>query len=159
MIALLSVAPPSSPRADEGAERLFPEIAPGGELQERLDTGARERDHGFAGHAALFGGVAGGGADKLREPREIGLAVQHQGVVALVGDDILAEGGAEGGEPLADGAEAGPGGVIQMRAGPAEGDVIALEHPVLLGGEVRGSFACGTARPPGRTRRCRDRCG
>ena len=36
----------------EGAEDFFAQIAPVGELQERLDAGARQRDH-MAGELAL----------------------------------------------------------------------------------------------------------
>ena len=56
----------------------------------------------LAGQTARLGGLAGGGAQEIRKSGEIGLGLQHQHVVALVGEHVLAESGAERREPLAD---------------------------------------------------------
>ena len=102
---------------DPGAERLLAQIAARGELQERLDAGARERDDVLAGHAALGGGRARRRAHEIGQAGEVVLALEHQRVVLLVGQHVLAEGRAERGQPLGDLGEPLLGGGVE--AAPA----------------------------------------
>ena len=55
----------------------------------------------LAGQAALLRGGAGLRAHVFAEAGEVVLAVEHQDKGLLVGEHILAEGGAEFGEPFA----------------------------------------------------------
>ncbi len=82
---------------------------------------------------ALLRGHAGGSADTVRQAGQVRLAFEHQRIGLLVGEHILAEGGAQRRQPLVDGGESSLGGRRQRRAGALEIQVIALEHPLLLG--------------------------
>ena len=76
---------------DPGAERLFAQVAARGELQERLDARARQRDDVLAGHAALGRRRARRRAHEVRQAGEVLLALERQRVVLLVGEHVLAE--------------------------------------------------------------------
>ena len=101
MVALLSLALPLSPRAVKALKSLFAQVAAGGALQERLDRGARQRHDRLAGHAALFGRSPGGGDKAVRQARAVVLAELHEPLL-LVAEQMVAEAGAEMGQPLVD---------------------------------------------------------
>ncbi len=75
-------------------------------------------------------------AGSLAQPREVLLAFEHQRIGLLIGQNILAEGGAELGQPFADSGDPRLGVLRQAGAGAAEGDVIALQDPRLFGRET-----------------------
>ena len=120
---------------DPGPERLLAQIASRRELQERLDARARQRDHVSLREPALLRGGARGVAHVIRQARQVRLAVEHQRIGLLVGQHVLAERGPERRQPLVDGGEPRLGGGIERRAGALEIQMIALEHPRLLGVE------------------------
>ena len=84
---------------------------------------------------SLAAAAAAARAPSLK-PREVLLAFEHQRIGLLVGQNILAEGGAELGQPFADSGDPRLGVLRQAGAGAAEGDVIALQDPRLLGRET-----------------------
>src|SRR5262245_19444301 len=71
--------------------------------------------------------------DKIRQPRQIVLALELKRIGLLVGKDILAERGAERCEPLVDLSEPLTRVGIERRAGALEHQVVALQHACLLG--------------------------
>ena len=120
MIALLSVAPPLSPRAIQ-ARNAFSRRSRRDEYCRNGST--LERDSVIdmaAGKSARVRGLPRGGAHIVRQAREIRLALEFDEGVALVRQHILAEGGAERGEPLADRRQPILRGLFEMRAGAAE---------------------------------------
>ncbi len=134
MMLLLSRAVAVVAARDPRPERLLAQLAPGGELQERLDAGAAERDRILALQAALLRGPARGGAGEIRQSGEIVLAKRHH-VGLFVRQHVLAEGRAETGEAIPDLLQPLLGGRIKSRARAAEQRVVALQHARLLGGE------------------------
>ncbi len=106
------------------------------ELQERLDAGARQGDHVAVRDVTLLGGGARRGAHEIRQAGEIALALEHERVFLLVGQQVLAERRAERGEPLVDLGQARLRRRGQRGAGARVLDVIALEHAPLLGREA-----------------------
>ena len=119
----------------EGLEDLLAQVAAGGALQERLDRGARQRHDRLAGHAALFCRSLGRGDERLRKAGAIVLAELHEPVL-LVAEQMMAERGAELGQPLVD---LGPpllGGLVEAGAGAVEVGVGALQQPHLLAGQA-----------------------
>ena len=61
--------------------------------------------------------------------------LEHQGEGLLIGQHILAEGGAEARQPLADLRQPRFFAGVERRAGADEMGVIALQHARLLGGQ------------------------
>src|SRR3984957_8778470 len=96
------VRAPVRPARDERPESLLPEIAPGRELQERLDRGTGERDRMFAGMAALGRRLRGRGEKLLWQPREIFRLLEDEKEVLFVREYVLSKRGAERRQPLAD---------------------------------------------------------
>src|SRR5271156_313141 len=95
------VRAPVRPARDERPERLLPEIAPGGELQERLDRGTRERDRMFTGMAA-FGRCLRGWREKLLwKTGEIFRLLEDEEEVLFVREHVLPERSVERRQPLA----------------------------------------------------------
>jgi hypothetical protein len=116
---------------DPGGEQLLTQVAPSGELQERLDVRTSKGDGVAAGIPAPFGGALRRRAHELRQAREI-IRRERQGVALLVGQHVLAEGRPEGGKALHDLGEPPLAAFIEAGAGAAERDVIALQHALLL---------------------------
>ncbi len=124
--------------ADPSAVCLVAQVAPAGELQERHHQRARQGD-GMPTRVAAFGGRLGGGVTHaLRQPGEVVLALEHELVAALVGEHVLAEGGAEHGKALDDGTE--PVLVRRREPGPAADEVLdrEVEYASLFGVERLG---------------------
>ena len=86
---------------DEGPVRPSRAGRAGRALQERLDRGARQRHDRLAGEPALFRRGPGGGDKAVGEPGAVVLAELHEPVL-LVAEQMMAEAGAEMGEPLVD---------------------------------------------------------
>ena len=123
-----AVLAPRDPRL----EARLAKVAPAGELQERLDRGAGERDCVLAFDAARLRRGCRCVAHGLRQSGEVGFAIQHERVSALVGKHILAELGAERRLPLGD---LGEPPLLLRREGSAvshEGDVQPLQYARLL---------------------------
>ena len=116
---------------DEGLVDLLAQLAPARALQERLDRGARQRHDRLAGHAALAGGGPGGGDEAVRKAVEIGLAELHEPVL-LVAEQMVAEAGAEMGQPLVDLGHPLLGRLVEAGAGAVEAGIGALQEPPLL---------------------------
>ena len=117
---------------DPGAKDLLAQIAPGGELQERLHARARGGDDVLAGKATLLGRRLGGCAHEIGKPGEVVLAVEHERVALLVRQHVLAEGRAEGGEAFVDFAEPRFRSGIERGARTLVHRVIAIEHARLF---------------------------
>ena len=77
-----------------GLPHLLPELALGGEGQERGHGGARVGDGVLALLATLRGGGGGGGAQRFREAPELRLVDEHH-VALLVREDVVGELGVE----------------------------------------------------------------
>ncbi len=134
VVAVLAAAAP-------GFEGGLAQVAAGGELEERLDRRARQRDDVLAREAQVVGGLCGGLADELGQAGEIGLAVEDEAVGLLLGEHVLGELGADGGEALVDGGDAFLGLGAEIGAGPDEAGVGALEDAHLLGVEAEAVAA------------------
>ena len=119
----------------EGAEDLFAQVAALGELQERLDAGARQRDH-VAVELALLRFGFHRLAHEVGQAGELGFAVDGEREGLLVGEHVLAERGAQGGKALGDFGKPLLRGVVEAGAGAAEAGVVALQHALLLGIEA-----------------------
>ena len=115
----------------ESLEHLFAQIAAGGALQERLHEGARQRHDCLAGHAALLGRGPGGRDKTFSQAVAIGLAELHEPVL-LVAEQMMAEGGAEMGQPLVDLGHPLLGCLVEPGAGAVEAGIGALQQPQLL---------------------------
>ena len=77
------------------------QVAARREGQKRLDRGARQGDHVFAGETALGRRGGSGGAGEFGQPVEIGF-VEHEPPFVLVVQDVLAEQRVQRREPLGD---------------------------------------------------------
>ena len=115
-----------------GAKGGLAQVAPGRELQERLDARSRQGDRVLAGMAAVGGDARGAGDEKIRQAVEIGL-VQQQEPVLFVREHILAELGGERRQPLGDRGQPRLGFGRRARAGAGEIEMIALKHARLFG--------------------------
>ena len=118
---------------DPGAKNLFAQVAPRGELQERLDARARSGDGVLAGKPALLGRRPRCRAHEIRKTGEVVFAVEHQRIALLVRQHVLAERGAERGEALVDVGEPRLRRGVKRSAGADKFQVIALEQAPLLG--------------------------
>ena len=78
------------------------------------------------------GRLRGRGAHRVGQAGEIGLAVQHQQIVLLVGQHVLAELRAERRRPLGDLRQARLGLLVELGTGLDEAAMVALEHARLL---------------------------
>jgi len=75
-------------------------------------------------------------AHEFRKPGKLGFAVERQRVGLLVGEQVLAERGAELSQALDDLGETLLRRAIEGDASAATGYVIALEHALLFGGKI-----------------------
>ncbi len=107
------------------------QVAAGRERQKRLDRGARQGDHVFAGETALDRRSGSGGAGEFRQPGEVGF-VEHEAPVVLVVQDILAEQRVQRREPLGDRRHARLLLRTEQRPGPHEAQMIAFEQTALV---------------------------
>ena len=131
----------------EGLVDLLAQLAPGRALQERLDRGARQRHDRLAGHAALAGGGPGGGDKTVGKAGEIGLLQLHEPVL-LVAEQMVAEGGAEMGQPLVDLGHPLLGRLVEAGAGAVEAGIGALQQPRLLAGQTEAGALVVQHRDP-----------
>ena len=113
------------------APGTLPQVTSRREDQEWLDRGTGQGD-GVAGDATLGGCLGGGGAGEVGQAIELGLT-QHHLPLGFVAQHVLAEIGVQRGQALGDLRHAGAAGVIQGRAGAAEGAVAAFEQAGLVG--------------------------
>ena len=120
---------------DESAEDFLAQVAPGAELEEGQGARARQRDD-VAGKAALPGFTFHGFAHERGQAGKFGLIGKLKREGLLVGEDVLAECGAERREALHDLDEARSRRGAERRAGTAEGHMIALQHALLFGVEI-----------------------
>ena len=84
---------------------------------------------------ALGAGGARGGQHEIGKAGAVGLGFEHQRVGLLIGEHVLAEGGAQSREPLADRREAGTCGAVKAGAGAGEIKMVAFQHAQLFGAE------------------------
>ncbi len=137
MIALLSVLPPSSPRAIQ-ARNAFSRRS---RRAENCRNGSTlERDSVMTCLPAMpalgRGRARRLASTKSGRPAQIVLAVEHERVGLLVGEHVLAERRAERRQPLADLGEPLARLGIERGAGALEHQVIAFQHARLLGIEA-----------------------
>ena len=110
----------------------FAQVAPLGEGQERNDVRARQRDHRALGDAALARRLLRRGADERRQAGEIGLALEDQAKLALVGEHVLAESRRQLGEAPHDRRVARLLGRREPGAGADEVEVESLQDALLF---------------------------
>ncbi len=116
-----------------GAKRLLAQVAALGELQERLDRRARQRDHILPLPQVAIARGAGRRLDQeIGQACDIRLPFQHEREAALVSEHVLREGGTEFGETLRDFRQPRALRLAQMRAGAGEAEMIALDQTDLL---------------------------
>src|SRR4051812_17751338 len=72
-------------------------------------------------------------AQEIRQASQVLLALQHERVGLLVGEHVLAECGAEPGEPLDDRSESLLAAAVESGAGALKTNVVAVENTPLLG--------------------------
>ena len=135
MVALLSLALPLSPRAVKALKTFSRRSRRARAFQERLHRGARQRHDRLACHAPLFRGRLGRGDKGLGKAGAVVLAELHEPVL-LVAEQMVAERGAELGQPLVDLGPALLGGLVEAGAGAVEVGVGALQQPHLLAGQA-----------------------
>ena len=119
-----------------GGEGLFAQVAPRRELQERFDARARERDDVLARKPAIGRRAGRRGDEPVRQAGEIVGRLQNEEPGLLVGEDVLPELSPQRRQALVDRGEPRLDVVGEAGAGAREGDMIALEHPGLLGVEA-----------------------
>lgn len=116
---------------DPGLEGPLAEIPAGGEGEEGLDQRSVER-HGEAARRLPALGLGGhGSGEVLRQAIEVA-AVEEEHEALLVGENVLSEGGAQGGQPFADGGQPLLVGARQLGAGMDEPLPVALQDARLL---------------------------
>jgi hypothetical protein len=120
-----------------GAPDLLAQVAPVRVGEERLHAGPRVEDGPLALLAALLGGGGGGRAQRVGQAGEVGLLVEEEHVVGLVGEEVLAELRVEGGQPLVDLGHPLLGHGVELRPRAHEVRVVEPGQPLLLGRELR----------------------
>ena len=152
MMALLSLALPLSPRAVK-ALKTFSRRSRRAELFRNGST--EERDSVTIALPAMPRSSAAAlarGDEAVRKAVAVVLAELHEPVL-LVAEQMMAEGGAEMGEPLVDLGHPRLGGLVEAGAGAVEAGIGALQQPHLLAGQAeRGAVVVQHARC-GRTAR------
>ena len=123
---------------DEVAPDLLAQVAARRVGEERLDAGAGVEHRPLALVAGPLGGRGHGGAHRGGQPGQLGLGGEQGDVAGLLGEDALAEGGEERGQPLVDGGHPLLGGGVEPGAGAHEGGVLQPGQPLLLGVEAGG---------------------
>ncbi len=113
------------PRAVHALNSFFAQLALVGELQDRLDAGARRR-HGIRRvQPALLRGFGGGLAREVRHAGKVAFG-ERQDELLFVRQHVLAELRAEAGQFLHDRRQPRAAFAFQFRAGAHEVEVIAL---------------------------------
>ena len=107
------------PAALELLPDLLAQVAAGRERQERIDAGPRVDDDPFSCQLPLVGRGLRRRHERCREPREIGLAIEH-GPGVLVGQHLCAEIREQRGQRLIDLRKARLLRVVQPRPSPHE---------------------------------------
>ena len=120
---------------DEGAVHLFAQVAALREFQERLGARTRQRHDVTAKLAFLRLGFHRL-AHEVGQAGKLGLFMQGQCEALLIGEHILDERRAKLRQPLDDLRQPLFRLAVERGPGAAKGCVIALEHALLLGGEV-----------------------
>jgi hypothetical protein len=130
-----------------GLEGFLAQVTAGREGEEGLDRGAAERDDVLAGMAALLGRRRGGAQQPVGEAGAIVRRLEHERPAALVGEDVLGEGGADRRQPFVDGRELLLIGVVERGARPDENRVVAVRDARFLLPEARpaGPYGCYAA--------------
>ena len=123
----LSVSPPLSPRATQARNARSRRSRRGEKAQERHDQAARQGDD-VALLAALGRRLRRGGDEVGRQPLEIVRPERHRPGL-LVGEHVLAEGGAEARQPLHHRLQPVAVGPGQPGAGPDEHPVVERRAP------------------------------
>ena len=147
MVALLSLALPLSPRAMK-ALNTFSRSSRRLELFRNGST--EERDSVTIALPAMPRSLAGGpgGGDKaVRKAVAIGLAEFHEPVL-LVAEQMMAERGAEMGQPLVDLGHPLLGRLVEAGAGAVEAGIGALQQPHLLAGQAEAGAVVVQQRDP-----------
>ena len=150
MVSLLSLALPLSPRAVK-ALNTFSRRSRRVELFRNGST--KERDSVITALPAMprSSAAAFAAATKLSgQAVAIGLAELHEPVL-LVAEQMVAEGGAEMGQPLVDLGHPLLGVRVQPGAGAVEAGIGALQQPQLLAGQPEAGHGCRAAARCGRT--------
>jgi hypothetical protein len=118
----------------EGAKDLFAQIAPVGELQERLDARTRQRDD-VAVEAALLRLGFQRLAHEIGQAGELGFAVERSVKACSSASTFWLNAVPSVARRSMISASAFFAGAIERGAGAAEASVVALEHALLLGGK------------------------
>ena len=124
--------------AVEGAPDLLAQVAAVGVGEERLHARPRVEHGPLALLAPLLGGGGRGGAQRVGQAGEVGLLVEEEDVVRLVGEQVLAEPRVERGQPLVDLREPLLGRGVEPGARADEVGVVEPRQALLLRGELRG---------------------
>ena len=147
MVSLLSLALPLSPRAVK-ALNTFSRRSRRLELFRNGST--KERDSVMIALPAMprsLGGGLGGRDEAVRQAVAIGLAELHEPVL-LVAEQMMAERGAEMGQPLVDLGHPLLGRLVEPGAGAMEAGIGALQEPHLLGGQPERGAVVVQQRDP-----------
>lgn len=102
--------------ADPHAPRLFAQVAPRRVGQERLHRRARVADAPLFGLPLGLGGGTRAGAHAVGQAGQVGLGVEDERLLLLVGELVLAEAREQRREPLVDLLEPGPVGGAERGA-------------------------------------------
>ena len=134
----------------EGAEGGLPQVAAFGEGGERLIDRARQSDGVTAFLAARLGGLGHRAFDEVGQAGKVCL-IEEQRPVALVGQHVLAESGAERGQFLADVGQPLLAVGVELGAGADKAFPGLFQHPQRLGVELQASRGAGRDRRCGQT--------
>ena len=123
--------------ARPGVERPLAQVAPFAVGEEGHDQRAREGDHPGAGFVPRLGGRTRRVAQRLGQPRQVGLGAQHELPFGLVSQHVLRELRLQRGEFLGDRRHARAGRRREARTGAHEVEVDTLGQAQLLGREAQ----------------------
>ena len=99
----------------------------------------------MTGQSAGFGGGGRGRPHRFRQAGQVPGLGQHGGHLLLISQEVLIEGGEQGGQTLVDGGDPRLGSGIQPGAGPDELGVMMPDQPLFLRGQpaLFGRFVDG----------------
>lgn len=133
---------------ERGGQQLAAHRAVGQPGQGRLHGEVQQAEHVLAVVPARPAVLGGGGDLRLGQPGQLLSAVQHQGAGGVGGEQVPLEGGGSGGQLGVQLAQPLLVGRRQLRPGPHEAHVVALQQAQRLGVQVqRGALGVHGVEP------------
>jgi hypothetical protein len=122
--------------ADEVAPNLLAQVTPRRVGEKRFHARAGVGDDPLTGQIrGVSAAAAAAVRTRFRQAGQVPGLGQHGGHLFLVSQEVLIEGGEQGGQTLVDGGDPRFGGGIQPGAGPDELGVMMPDQPLFLRGQ------------------------